>query len=109
MLKEVALRLTESLREGDLVCRLGGDEFAIILKGTQDIEYVAQELASRIVEIVAKPYVHDGNEIKIGVSIGMSLVNTNNATIDDAVRRADSALYEVKRKGKNGYHFYRDG
>ncbi|WP_166434266.1 diguanylate cyclase domain-containing protein [Vibrio viridaestus] len=107
VLKDVAQRLTSSVRETDLVCRLGGDEFAIILSGQDNLMSIATKMAKRIVELVSMPYsIGDNLEVKIGVSIGLSEIDKQDIKLNEALKQADKALYTVKREGRNNYLFY---
>ncbi len=108
VLKQVAKRLLKSVRSTDLVCRFGGDEFAILLRGSQPLTQVAQDMAERIVQSIAVPYRIKDRDITIGVSIGLSWVDEQDSLLNEALKRADIALYDVKKQGRNGYRFYKD-
>lgn len=108
VLKEVATRLRNLVRDTDLVCRFGGDEFAILLIGGHNLTQVAQEMAERIVDSICKPFAIDGKEIHIGVSIGVSWIDEEDKELNEALKRADLALYQTKTHGRNGFRFYQD-
>jgi len=107
LLQEVSRRLRDVTREIDLVARLGGDEFAIVQTGIDDTA-AAGTLAEKLIEIVSAPYVIDGNDLRIGVSIGISLYEGNVGTPDALLMQADQALYRAKHAGRGQYRFHSD-
>ncbi|MEM5436850.1 diguanylate cyclase domain-containing protein [Paraburkholderia diazotrophica] len=101
VLETVALRLTRTLRPGELVARLGGDEFAIIADYATLPSIVA--LAQRVIREIAMPYhLSTGEAISIGTSIGIALA-ANDESVDGLIRRADQALYNAKQAGRGTY------
>src|ERR1019366_5075501 len=99
--------LRDVTREVDIVARLGGDEFAIVQSGIDD-SAAAGTLAEKLIEIVSAPYVIDGNDLRIGVSIGISLYEINVSTPDALLMQADQALYRAKHAGRGQYRFHSD-
>ena len=106
LLKQVADRLRSSLRETDVLARLGGDEFAIIQTGERNPRDAAISLASRIIELVAKPFTIEGSEVTIGTSIGIALAPEHGTKPEDLLKMADLALYRTKARGRNDYTFF---
>jgi len=106
LLKELAGRLTSSLRETDFVARLGGDEFAIIQAVAADQREDAIALAVGILELVARPFHLEGQEVCIGTSIGIALAPANGTTAAELLKKADLALYRVKSEGRNSFSFF---
>ena len=106
LLREVAVRLKDALRETDVVGRLGGDEFAIIQSGEVNQRQAAGSLANRIVDIIAEPFKIEGNEINVGASIGIALAPEHATNSDDLLKMADMALYRAKSAGRNSYRFF---
>ena len=106
ILKAVAQRLVHAVRCTDVVARLGGDEFAVILSGHDKIHEIAISTAKRIQQTICKPYRIDKLQLKIGISIGLSLVKESDESISDVINRADLALYAVKNSGRNHFLFY---
>jgi diguanylate cyclase (GGDEF)-like protein/PAS domain S-box-containing protein len=106
LLRELAGRLKSSLRETDIVARLGGDEFAIIHAEATDQREDAIELAVRTLELVARPFFLDGQEVCIGTSIGIALAPANGTDAADLLKKADLALYRVKSEGRNSFSFF---
>jgi len=106
LLREAATRLKTFLRETDVLARLGGDEFAIIQGGETDQREAASTLADRIIEIIAKPFNIDSNEVNIGTSIGVALAPEHGTDPDSLLKMADMALYCAKSAGRNCYRFF---
>ncbi|NQY22789.1 MAG: EAL domain-containing protein [Campylobacteraceae bacterium] len=105
LLKEVAARLLYILRESDTASRLGGDEFAIILpdvKKEQEIEIVVQ----RILESLVKPFNLEGHEAFISASIGVTFFPEDGQDTETLLRKADTAMYKAKQKGRNNFQFF---
>ena len=102
VLKEVSNRASRNLRTFDLVARLGGEEFVVILPDT-DAEAaltVAERLRAHIADTLFK-VTADVGEIPVTVSIGVAVGGRLGDTAEGLIRRADEALYEAKRAGRN--------
>jgi diguanylate cyclase (GGDEF)-like protein len=106
VLREVAQRLSGSLRETDVVARLGGDEFAIIQPGEHSPREGAAKVAARIVELISQPYEIESNLVSIGASIGIAVAPEHARQSGDILKMADLALYHAKAQGRNGYQFF---
>ena len=91
VLQQVAQRFTRVLPGGALLARLGGDEFGILIDGAQG---AVMEIALALRATLSYPFVIDGNQISIGVSIGLA----DNDGGDDLLLRADNAMYAAKRQ-----------
>jgi diguanylate cyclase (GGDEF)-like protein/PAS domain S-box-containing protein len=105
ILKEVAARLTRTLRSGDTVARLGGDEFVVVLQEVRDpndAATVAQNLAREL----APPCYVDGRELHLSASIGITVYPDDGREADVLMKHADVAMYHVKESGRNGYQFF---
>ncbi|NUB16149.1 PleD family two-component system response regulator [Azospirillum brasilense] len=102
VLKEVSSRASRNLRTFDLVARLGGEEFVVILPDTDaDAALtVAERLRTRIADTLFKVSA-DVGEIPVTVSIGVAVGGRLGDTAEGLIRRADEALYEAKRAGRN--------
>jgi diguanylate cyclase (GGDEF)-like protein len=105
LLVAIAGRLRHTLRENDTVARLGGDEFAVVQTGIRE-QNDASVLASRLVREVARPFDILGNDIRVGASIGVALAPSDGTTMDEILRKADSALYRSKSKGRGCFTFF---
>ena len=101
LLKQVAERLKATLRETDVLARLGGDEFAIVQVNDVDPGDAAETLATRIIGLIAEPFVIDGNAVNIGTSIGIALAPEHGIHADELLKMADLALYHAKSVGRN--------
>ena len=98
-LKFLARRVTEGLRPGDVVARYGGEEFVVVLPGTPVEE--AQTIVTRLQrQLSAEFFTHDQGQVFITFSAGVTQYRDDEA-IETTLDRADMALYEAKRTGKN--------
>jgi diguanylate cyclase len=86
------------------VARVGGDEFVVLQVGITHQDQ-ASLLAHRIIRALSAPYVIDGHEVNIGVSIGIALAPNNGVTFDRLAACADAALYQAKYKGRGSLAF----
>ena len=109
LLKAVARRLKDCVREGDMVARLGGDEFAVVQSGKNVQATEAARLAGRLVETIAAPYDVNGQQMVIGVSIGLSLSPVDGIDPDQLLKNADMALYRAKAEGRGTFRFFELG
>ncbi|MBH0185349.1 MAG: GGDEF domain-containing response regulator, partial [Nitrospira sp.] len=105
LLKVVADRLHECVREVDTVARMGGDEFTIILEGLSH-EDDPVVIARRITQSLSAPFTIQDQQISIGVSIGITTYPTDDHEIDDLLRHADTAMYRAKQRGGNAFEFH---
>ena len=102
VLTEVALRMGAVLRSRDVLCRLGGDEFALLLPGLPDVES-AELLAERLIAAVRAPLFVGGVLMPVGATLGLAFCPDDAAEAVDLLNRADQAMYEAKRAGKNTF------
>jgi diguanylate cyclase (GGDEF)-like protein/PAS domain S-box-containing protein len=110
LLKAVAQRLTNCLRNSDVVARLGGDEFVAILPSIPSIQDVCR-VADKILQTLDQSFVFEGKIMSISVSIGISIYPTDcNETgaseLENFLNQADTAMYRAKKLGKNRYEFF---
>ncbi|APX92020.1 hypothetical protein BWR19_03150 [Halomonas sp. 1513] len=105
LLKSIASRLKSSVRDTDTVCRLGGDEFVILLTEVKSID-AARKGAEAIVNALLLPHRVSHQAVSITASLGISLYPNSGATPDELMQRADTAMYHIKRQGRNSYQFF---
>ncbi len=105
VIKTFAERLKESIRSSDFVARLSGDEFAIIMTHESSRAHL-EMVARRILESVRAPIRAGGHTIYLTCSIGIALYCGEDVSEEALIDKADRALYQVKRNGRNGYKFY---
>lgn len=108
LLRTVAARLKSCVRDGDIVARLGGDEFAIVQACIGRPEE-AKLLAERIVTAIQAPFIIEGHQVIIGVSIGLALVPGDGASAETLLKNADIALYRAKFDGRGRFCFFEPG
>lgn len=106
LLKVVARRLQLGMRRGDTIARLGGDEFVVLLQDVAKYEAVVV-VAEKLIKKINKPIKLGNNVVHIGISFGIVLYPTDGDDAKTLLRNADSALYEVKAKGRGHYQLYR--
>ena len=105
LLKEVAHRLQDSLRETDILARIGGDEFTVLLPCIRSSEDAAH-VAGKLVADMARPYMIADSEVFLTASIGISIWPEDGDDIETLMRHADLAMYHVKSSGKNNFGFF---
>ena len=104
VLIDVAGRLKRCLRDVDTLCRIGGDEFVIFL---QELDaHGAEILAQRILDVMGQPFQIDDMNFSIGCSLGIALYPEDGRTLDELIKCADSAMYQVKSRGRGSFRFY---
>ena len=86
-----------------------GDEFAIVQAGTDLQASESSSLAERLVEIVGAPYVIQGHQLNVGVSIGIAFAPNDGENPDQLLKNADMALYRAKEDGRSTYRFFEPG
>jgi len=108
LLKQVAARIKEVLREADMVSRLGGDEFLVILADFAAPGDAAL-VADKLLQTISAPVVLEGRELRANASIGISVFPRDGDNADDLIRRADAAMYSAKEHGRGHSRFYAPG
>jgi diguanylate cyclase (GGDEF)-like protein len=106
LLRGVAARLAQSLREGDLIARWGGDEFTVLVPRMRCSGEVGT-LARRVIEALQPPFEIGGLQLRVSASVGVASWPDDGEDGPSLLRRADMALYRAKEEGRNGYHCYR--
>jgi diguanylate cyclase (GGDEF)-like protein/PAS domain S-box-containing protein len=105
LLKQVAERLTGSIRASDTVARLGGDEFVVLLHAI-DNESDARVVAEKMLHVLNQPFIVAEHEISISGSIGIAAFPQHGEDEKLLLINADVAMYHAKKEGRNAYCFY---
>ena len=105
LLLRIAERLQGLCRAADTVARLGGDEFVLLLEDLAQADSVAA-MAERVLRVVAAPIFLQGEEVRVGVSIGIALYPADGGDPGVLLRHADLALYRAKAGGRSRYQFF---
>ena len=104
LLRTVAVRLRNCLRERDTLARLGGDEFAVIANAIKEPRE-AEALATRLIATAREPVTIDDQRVFVGLSIGIAL-SAPGLDAAELTKQADIALYQAKATGRGGYCFF---
>lgn len=106
LLKHVAYLINRSLRPGDFSARFGGDEFVIIFNNIQNVQDVEEKI-NKVVAQFKQPLQFEDTIIKVSSSIGISIYPDDGIELNELLKRADDAMYEIKAKGKNDWKLYK--
>ncbi|HZP69582.1 MAG TPA: diguanylate cyclase [Pseudolabrys sp.] len=104
LLQAVARRMRACVRDTDTIARLGGDEFAV-LQISYERASDTTALARRLIDSVSAAYRFDGQNVSIGLSIGIAVAPGDGTNSEELMKKADKALYRSKDEGGNTYHF----
>lgn len=105
VLLEVAARLRESTRDGDLVARLGGDEFVLVMNG-MDSRNEIDRFCARLIDSLHQPIYFEEQALHIGASLGVAQTRLQGFDAGELIRCADIALYQAKAEGKNTWRYF---
>ena len=105
LLRIVASRIQQSIRETDMAFRMSGDEFVVILEDLENGEKAAVP-ARRVLEAMATPVSLDGHDVIVNMSIGITAFPKEDVDVEKLVKEADSAMYRAKQTGRNQYEFF---
>jgi diguanylate cyclase (GGDEF)-like protein/PAS domain S-box-containing protein len=105
LLKLVALRLGECIRDADTVSRFGGDEFVVLLNGVSGTGEALQ-VAQRVLAGLRAPYVVGGIDLNVSCSIGIAMFPDDAQNMEELMRHADAAMYEAKASGRDAVYFF---
>lgn len=105
VLQEVATRLRDTTRDGDLVARLGGDEFILVLSGMDNRNEI-DRFCARLISLLQQPITFDNQPLHVGASIGVAQTRTQGFDAGELIRCADIALYQAKADGKNTWRYF---
>ena len=110
LLKQVAQRIADCLREGDTVARLGGDEFVVLLEDLSDkaleATSYAESVGAKILAALNQPYVLQGDPHHSTPSIGVTLFGDPPSPLEELLKQADLAMYRAKASGRNALRFF---
>jgi diguanylate cyclase (GGDEF)-like protein/PAS domain S-box-containing protein len=107
LLRNVAERFKDCVREYDTVARLGGDEFVLLINGESGPDSVAT-VVEHVLEAVATPWRYGSSEFEITCSVGVALYPDDGADAVTLLKHADSAMYRAKEHGRNNFQFFTD-
>jgi diguanylate cyclase (GGDEF)-like protein len=105
VLRMVAQRLCDAVRNNDTVSRFGGDEFVILLNGIAGTTE-AQLTAQRVMEALRRPYDVNAMELNVSCSVGIALFPEDGTTMTELMRNADAAMYNAKAQGRDTASFF---
>ncbi|WP_271271848.1 putative bifunctional diguanylate cyclase/phosphodiesterase [Aliamphritea hakodatensis] len=105
LLQEASGRILSVLRESDTASRFGGDEFAVVLPDVRD-PLVIEHIVGRILDELSMPYRLDGNDAFVSASIGVTIFPDDGDSTGTLLRKADSAMYKAKERGRNNFQFF---
>ncbi len=105
VLRGIATRLRDHLREGDTVARIGGDEFALLMPGIHNADNLLK-IASKLNEVVRLPLHAGNNEIFVSASVGLSVYPEDGGDAESLLRNSDSAMYVAKERGGDSFQLY---
>ena len=105
LLKTIALRMKNSIRDTDTVARLSGDEFIVLLDGCKDVSDIFIAI-KKLVAAFQEPFVLGNESFKITMSIGVSVYPNDGEVASKLLKNADIAMYKAKSKGRNRYVFF---
>jgi diguanylate cyclase (GGDEF)-like protein/PAS domain S-box-containing protein len=105
LLREIAARIADCVRDSDTVARQGGDEFTVMIEdvgGPDEVAHVAQKM----LDALTPKFIVASREIFVTASIGIDVSPTDGGSADDLLKNADAAMYHAKEQGRNNYQFY---
>jgi diguanylate cyclase (GGDEF)-like protein len=102
LLRDLSLRLSAVIRPSDVLARVGGDEFLLLAEMPAADHAVAAAIAARLHGAVVQPFDVNGQSVRLGLSVGISIPPGHGVNATDLMRRADLALYRAKKLGRSG-------
>ena len=105
LLKKVAIRLTDTLRDSDSVARLGGDEFVVLLEGYKNDDNISH-VARKMIKTIGEPMQLGAHTVSISPSIGIAVYPEDANDAKELLKHADVAMYHAKDSGRNNFQFF---
>lgn len=105
VLVTVSERLTQMIRETDMAARIGGDEFVVILDQVTEYSDI-EKIAQKILDGIREPIMFNDADCTVGGSIGIAVSPDHAMNVDDLIKAADAAMYEVKQAGRNNFRVF---
>jgi diguanylate cyclase (GGDEF)-like protein/PAS domain S-box-containing protein len=105
LLKVVATRLRQCVRDKDVIIRMGGDEFVVVVLNLQSDDEVTSA-ASRIIAALAEPIEVDGRILQTSASVGISLFPRDGEDMAELLKYSDAAMYQAKDRGRNNVQIF---
>lgn len=105
LLKDVAKRLQQCMRQYDTVARFGGDEFVIVVNQMPELHDIVK-FAEKVLELFQRPFLILDQPTYVTTSMGISVYPLQSTTVEGLLKTADTAMYQAKREGKNSFQFF---
>jgi diguanylate cyclase (GGDEF)-like protein len=107
LLRHASERIAGNLRAGDVVARPGGDEFTVLLCNLESARD-AGTVARQLIKALSRPFEVDGHTIYVGASVGIAIYPQDGTDGADLLKKADSAMYRAKDRGRNRFAYYEE-
>jgi diguanylate cyclase (GGDEF)-like protein len=104
LIESTARRIEQCVRKDDMVARVGGDEFIVLLQNVASVD--VSKIAEKIIENLSRPLMLANRSVSVTTSIGVATYPHDGADVSALIHSADSAMYEAKHNGKNGYRIF---
>ena len=105
LLRVMAKRFQECVRDTDTVARLGGDEFVLVINNLTEADSIAP-MMERMLSVIAQPWATSSGEFDVTCSIGVAMYPEDGAEVQTLLKHADSAMYRAKERGRNNFQFF---
>jgi diguanylate cyclase (GGDEF)-like protein len=106
LLQSISAQIVRCVRASDTVSRQGGDEFVVLLSEVENPKDITVT-ARRILQAISTPHCVDHHDLHVTASIGVSIHPGDGADVETLIKHADTAMYQAKDGGRNGYRFFK--